>query len=79
MTPLLTRYPDFLTKESLQKVEPLLRDVFVLHYPTERAQIQNLHDPKRVIIIIEKATLKEVFGLAERGYMQFVNKNRDDF
>ncbi len=79
MSPLLVRYPDFLTKESLQKVEPLLRDIFVLHYPTERAQIQNLHDPKRVIIIIEKASLKEVFALAERGYMQFVNKNRDDF
>lgn len=79
MTPLLSKYPDFLTKESLSKVAPILKDVYVLHYPSERLQIQNLHDPKKVIIIIEKASLKEVFGLAERGYMQFVNKNRDDF
>ncbi len=79
MTPLLSRYPDFLTKESLDKVAPILKDIFVLHYPTERVQIQNLHDPKKVIIIIEKATIKEVLGLAERGYMQFVNKNREDF
>jgi hypothetical protein len=79
MTPLLTRYPDFLTKESLQKVAPILGDIFVLHYPSERAQIQNLHDPKRIIIIVEKASLKEVLSLAERGYRQFVNKNRDDF
>jgi hypothetical protein len=79
MTPLLSRYPDFLTKESLAKVAPILKDISVLHYPSERTQIQNLHDPKKVIIVIEKATIKEVLGLAERGYMQFVNKNRDDF
>lgn len=66
---------------SQDKLAAVFKNIFVLHYPSEKNAIEQ-SDPKlrdRIIIVSEKSNLDELLHVLDVGYSQIVQKNRADF
>jgi hypothetical protein len=74
----------FETYQSLWPVEnhgalrPLLEKVPVIHYPDDRALFKNVL-PNYVVVVVKKAALSEIVGIAEQGFEHIVQADREDF
>lgn len=80
MKTLIEAYGD-LWPGSKDKLAAVFKDIFVLHFPSERSLIASCdaNVRSRVIVISEKSTLKELISLLDVGYSQVVQKHRSDF
>src|ERR1035437_6504455 len=78
MSSVFEEYGKLWPAESLKTLKPMLSAVLVAHYPRDAQMLKKL-DVTNIVIVTDRAPMRELIPLFEAGYGHCVQEGRADF